>query len=102
MIIFQALGKEHMLSIVELELEKLSLRLKEQAITWEVTSEAKQFLAERGYDPAMGARPLKRTIIRELENPLAQKLLGVDKEGKKHVVISYDTDHDGLAFQVSG
>lgn len=102
MIIFQALGKEHMLSIVELELKKLSLRLKEQSIAWEVTNEAKQFLAERGYDSAMGARPLKRTIIRELENPLAQKLLEVDKEGKKHVVISYNTDQGCLDFQLSG
>jgi ATP-dependent Clp protease ATP-binding subunit ClpB len=101
-IIFVSLGKEHMLSIVELELAKLSQRLTEQSMSWEVTSEAKQFLADRGYDPTMGARPLKRTIIKELENPLAQKLLEVDKEGKKHVVISYDTEHERLEFQVSG
>lgn len=102
MIIFQALGKEHMLSIVELELGKLARRLSEQSISWEITSEAKQFLADRGYDPTMGARPLKRTIIKELENPLAEKLLEVDKEGKKHVVISYDTDHERLDFQIGG
>jgi ATP-dependent Clp protease ATP-binding subunit ClpB len=99
-IIFSALEKESMMSIVNLELAKLTQRLKEQSITWEVTQEAKNHLAEQGYDPMMGARPLKRVIIREIENPLASKLLEVDKEGKKHVVISYDTESARLTFQL--
>ncbi|HEX9710886.1 MAG TPA: type VI secretion system ATPase TssH, partial [Candidatus Thermoplasmatota archaeon] len=61
--------------IVEIQLEDLRKRLAERKITLSLTSAAKAQLAERGYDPVFGARPLKRTIQRMIENPLAVEVL---------------------------
>jgi ATP-dependent Clp protease ATP-binding subunit ClpB len=61
--------------IVELQLQQVQKRLDERKITLELTEEAKIELATRGFDPQYGARPLRRTIEREVLNPLAQKLL---------------------------
>jgi ATP-dependent Clp protease ATP-binding subunit ClpB len=81
-IIFKALSPEVILKIVNLQIDELRKRLQEKKIEIEVSEEARKFLAERGYDPVYGARPLKRTIQREVQNPLAQKILeGEYKEG---------------------
>ena len=61
--------------IVDLQLQRLQARLHEKRITLELTPEAKAWLAERGYDPAFGARPLRRVIQREVETPLARMIL---------------------------
>ncbi len=74
-IIFNKLKKSEIIAIAEIQLNKLVQRLAEQDISLKITEEAKAYLAERGYDPAFGARPLKRTIQQELENPLAMQLL---------------------------
>ncbi|HDT13185.1 MAG TPA: AAA family ATPase, partial [Candidatus Aminicenantes bacterium] len=93
-IIFRPLGKEAILAIVGLQLDLLAKRLADRKIGLEVAKEAKELLAERGFDPVYGARPLKRTIQRDLQNPLAMKILageygegdtavvGVDKAGE--------------------
>ena len=74
-IIFKPLGKSAILEIVGLQLGLLAKRLSDRKIGLEVTKEAKELLAERGFDPVYGARPLKRTIQRDVQNPLAMKIL---------------------------
>jgi len=75
---FQPLSKEQIAEIVELQLHRLRERLAERRIELELTDEAKEVLAEEGWDPAYGARPLKRAIQRLVENPLALRLLEGD------------------------
>jgi ATP-dependent Clp protease ATP-binding subunit ClpB len=77
-IIFRPLGTEQIEKIVDLQLARLEKLLAERKISIEVTPEAKRVLAEEGYDPAFGARPLKRSIQRLIQNPLAMAVL----EGK--------------------
>ncbi len=93
-IIFRPLGKEAILEIVGLQLDLLAKRLAERKIGLDVSKDAKELLAERGFDPVYGARPLKRVIQRDVQNPLAMKILagefgegdtvaiGVDKGGE--------------------
>ena len=77
-VIFKALSRDVILEIVDIQIEELRERLHDKKIDIELSQEAKRLLAERGYDPVYGARPLKRTIQRDIQNPLAQKIL----EGK--------------------
>jgi ATP-dependent Clp protease ATP-binding subunit ClpB len=72
---FKALGREEIVKIVDIQLADLQKRLAERKLTLELTPEARMALAERGYDPVFGARPLKRTIQRMIENPLAVDVL---------------------------
>jgi ATP-dependent Clp protease ATP-binding subunit ClpB len=72
---FAPLTQEQIGAIVELQLARLRARLAERRIELELTDAAKEALAEAGWDPAYGARPLKRAIQRQLENPLALRLL---------------------------
>jgi ATP-dependent Clp protease ATP-binding subunit ClpC len=74
-IVFHALDREDLDKIVDIEVGEVKERLKEQGITVKLTKEAKDFLIDKGFDPSFGARPLKRTISRYLEDPLAQALL---------------------------
>src|SRR5687767_10217432 len=74
-VVFEALTREQLAEIVELQLARLRERLAERRIELEVTDQAKELLAEGGWDPAYGARPLKRAIQRLVENPLALELL---------------------------
>jgi ATP-dependent Clp protease ATP-binding subunit ClpB len=75
---FEPLTKEELADIVELQLERLRVRLADRGIELELTDEAKHVLAEAGWDPTYGARPLKRAIQRMVENPLALRLLEGD------------------------
>ncbi len=74
-IVFHPLGKEEIRQIVDLQLQKLSGQLAENGYALEVTDAARQLLADEGYDPAYGARPLKRTIQQKLQNELANQIL---------------------------
>ena len=74
-IVFHSLQQEDIVSIAELMLKELEERLSEQQITLDVTDEAKKYLAEKGFDKTFGARPLRRTILTKVEDPLAEKLL---------------------------
>ncbi|MGQ9745879.1 MAG: ATP-dependent chaperone ClpB [Dissulfurimicrobium sp.] len=92
-IIFHPLDKSHVVKIVDIQLLQLQERLSENKLRLEVTDKAKAWIAEIGYDPSFGARPLKRAIQRYIEDPLAMKLLeGAFKEGEKIIV---DIDGDG-------
>ena len=74
-VVFDALTREQLGEIVELQLRRLRDRLAERGIGLELTDEAKEHVAEAGWDPQYGARPLKRALQRLVENPLALKLL---------------------------
>jgi ATP-dependent Clp protease ATP-binding subunit ClpB len=74
-LLFRRLSREDMVGIVDIQLAQLQKLLDERKITLEIDAEAKKWLAETGYDPVYGARPLKRMIQRELQNPLAEKIL---------------------------
>ena len=84
LIIFHPLGIEQLKNIVEIQLKHLMKRLADKKIVVELTEKAKEYLANEGFDPVYGARPLKRIIQRDIQNPLALKLIdGTFKEGDK-------------------
>jgi ATP-dependent Clp protease ATP-binding subunit ClpB len=81
-VIFNRLGKDEICKNVDIQLTRLAERLAERKISLNLTAAAKEILAERGYDPLFGARPLKRTIQSDLENPLAKLVIaGKIREG---------------------
>jgi ATP-dependent Clp protease ATP-binding subunit ClpB len=95
---FRSLGREQIEKIVEIQLKDLRRRLSERKITVELTDEARKTLAERGYDPVFGARPLKRVIQRMIENPLAVEVLGGKFREGDHVIV--DTrDRETFTFR---
>ncbi|MDP2602754.1 MAG: AAA family ATPase, partial [Deltaproteobacteria bacterium] len=95
-IIFNSLGREEIKSIVEIQLKRLRQNLAARKLTLEITERAKALIADKGYDPAYGARPLKRTIQRLIQDPLAVKILkGEFKEGDR---VKIDSDGETLLF----
>jgi ATP-dependent Clp protease ATP-binding subunit ClpC len=86
-IVFHPLVKEDLQRIIDIEVGYVAERLKEQSITLEVSPEAKDFLIEKGFDPVFGARPLKRTIQRFLEDPLAQDIISKKFKLGQHVKV---------------
>jgi ATP-dependent Clp protease ATP-binding subunit ClpC len=86
-VIFKALSKEDLHAIVDLEFAKLKARVERKNISIEIDNNAKDFLVEKGYQPEMGARPLRRVIQQYLEDMLAEKLL-LHPEEKKNYLIS--------------
>ena len=89
-----------MSSIVDLELEKVSLRLKDKKLKIEVSDEAKDFLIEKGYDEKLGARPLRRAVEKYLEDTLAEELLSGNLRKNKPInVILSEDDEKGLCFE---
>ena len=94
-VIFGRLSREQLAEVVELQAHGLRRRLGARRIELELTDEAKRLLVEHGYDPAYGARPLKRTVQRELENPLAMLVLqGQVGDGDTVVVDAVDDQLD--------
>ncbi len=85
-IIFHPLKKEHLFKIVEIELEEVKERLREHNISISLREDAKKFLIEKGTNPEFGARPLRRTISRYLEDPLSEEILK-DKFPSNSVII---------------
>ena len=96
---FHPLTREHLVEIVDIQLERVKQMVQSRGFDLEVTPDAKRFLAEEGYDPEYGARPLKRTIQRELQDPLALDMLS----GKFIVgdTIRVEAGEDGLVFQAA-
>ena len=98
-VIFDYLGKPEIKKIVDLELQKVAERLGKKKIEIKVTEKAKEFLAEKGFDPNLGARPLKRVIQREVLDPLSLKIVsGEIKEGERVIV---DFENGKIIFQTS-
>ena len=99
-VVFEPLSREHLGEIAELQLERLRARLAERKLSLELTDAAKEVLAEAGWDPTYGARPLKRALQRLVENPLAARLLaGEFAEGD---VIRVDAEGVELVFERAG
>jgi ATP-dependent Clp protease ATP-binding subunit ClpB len=101
-IVFHALDERHLKEIVEIQLGRLRKRLAERRVELELTDAAKTHLVSEGYDPAYGARPLKRAIQREVETPLARKILeGAVGDGQT-VVVDRAAQSDTLTFTARG
>jgi ATP-dependent Clp protease ATP-binding subunit ClpB len=99
-IVFHQLGRQEFHRIVDIQLERVKALLADRRIQLEVTEEAKALLAEKGYDPHYGARPLKRVIQRMLQDPLAMKILeGEFPEGSK---VRVDARVSGEALEFRG
>jgi ATP-dependent Clp protease ATP-binding subunit ClpB len=91
-IIFKPLSKETILKIVDLQIDLLGQRLADKKIELVVKNKARELLAERGYDPVYGARPLKRVIQRDIQNPLAMKILAGEFREGETVLIEVSQD----------
>jgi ATP-dependent Clp protease ATP-binding subunit ClpC len=96
-IIFHTLTREQVKLIVGLQMEEIANRLSEYGITIELTDAARAWLANEGYDPQFGARPLRRTLQKRVESPMSVKLLRGEFEAGDTVVV--DADEEGLNFQ---
>ncbi len=90
-IVFPKLTREEILQIVDLMLNRLRVQMAEHEVTIELSDEAKDMLVEKGYDPSMGARPLRRAIQRFIEDPLADFVLGRSLEPGSTIVVSRAT-----------
>jgi ATP-dependent Clp protease ATP-binding subunit ClpC len=88
-VVFHALNKEHIRKIVELMLSQVQGQLKEKDLKIEITEAAKDYLGEKGYDPAFGARPLRRVIEREVEDQLSDALLNGKFRSGETIKIDY-------------
>jgi ATP-dependent Clp protease ATP-binding subunit ClpB len=100
-IVFRPLGKEQLVKIVELRLEDLRRQLADRKISLELTDAAKELILTQGYDPAFGARPLKRAIQKLVQDPLALKILDGEVLHGDHVIVDADKKAGKLTFQVS-
>jgi ATP-dependent Clp protease ATP-binding subunit ClpB len=95
-IVFHPLGREEIREIVDLQLKKLDSQLQKNGYRLEVTEAARQLLAAEGYDPAYGARPLKRVIQQRIQNALANELLAGNFVSGETILI--DATRDGFVF----
>ena len=98
-VVFHPLTREQLRQIVDIQLERLRGRLAERKIELELTDKARDYFAEQGFDPVYGARPLRRTIQRELETTLGRKLLLGEIRDGSHVIV--DTGPHGLEIRPS-
>jgi len=97
-IIFRALSQEDILRILDLQIEELQKRLQTRKIDISLSEKAKALLAEKGYDPIYGARPLKRVIQRDIQNPLAMQILEGQYGEDDTVMVDVD-EHGSFTFQ---
>ncbi|MFE9668765.1 AAA family ATPase, partial [Microbispora bryophytorum] len=101
-VVFHQLTLKEIIQIVDLMLAQVAERLKDRDMGLEVTPAAKQVLADRGYDPVMGARPLRRTIQRELEDTLSEKILYGELRPGQVVKIDIEGEGDAATFVFTG
>ena len=99
-IVFHALDEDELLKIVDLQLKRLRDRLAERRITLVLSDAAKRHIVKVGYDPHYGARPLKRTIQKELETPLGRKILSGEINDGDTVDVNFDENRAELTFTV--
>ncbi len=96
-LLFHRLGREHMGAIVDIQFGRLQSLLRDRDIVLELTPRAREWLANEGYDPAYGARPLKRVIQREVQDELAEEILGGRVSDGGRVVV--DADDNGIVLR---
>jgi ATP-dependent Clp protease ATP-binding subunit ClpB len=97
-ILFDALDPEQLVSIVDIQLQQLQKRLAQRRLTLEVSLEAKAWLAERGFDPLYGARPLRRLVQQAIGDQLAKMLLAGEVHDGDVVPVNVTPDGEGLVL----
>ena len=97
-LVFRSLSRQHISTIVNLELAKVANRLVEHELTLRATEQAMERLAEEGYDPDMGARPLRRVITNRIEDRLSDALLAGEFKNGDLVIIDWDPENDVFTF----
>ena len=101
-IVFHGLTEDELLEIVDIQLQRLRRRLAERRITLVLSDDAKRHIVKVGYDPSYGARPLKRTIQKEVETPLGRKILAGEINEGDTVDVGFDDARGELTFTVGG
>jgi ATP-dependent Clp protease ATP-binding subunit ClpC len=101
-VVFHQLSREEIVQIVDLMIDRLDSRLKDKDMAIELTPAAKQLLAKRGYDPVLGARPLRRTIQREIEDPMSEKMLFGDLKPGEIVIVDVEGEGEEAQFTMRG
>jgi ATP-dependent Clp protease ATP-binding subunit ClpC len=94
LVVFQKLNHEDMKRIVELEVRKVAQRLEQYGLKLELTDSTKEFLIERGTDEKFGARPLRRAIENQVEDPLSERILRGEFRGKDKIIVNV-VEQDG-------
>ncbi|MEY3922002.1 MAG: hypothetical protein RL634_1763, partial [Bacteroidota bacterium] len=99
-IIFNSLEKEHIFQIIDILMKGVLKRLSTLGFTLELTSEAKEFIAEKGYDQQFGARPLHRAIQKYLEDPLAEEILNMSIKEGDVMIADLDKENQKITFTI--
>ena len=99
-IVFHSLGMKEVLQIIDILLSDVSKRLKEKGINFELTPQAKEFLAEKGFNPTFGARPLQRAIQKLVEDPLAEEILKGQFSDECDVIVDRREGEEKLSFDI--
>jgi ATP-dependent Clp protease ATP-binding subunit ClpC len=94
-IVFHELSRDEVKSIVDLMIVRIETQLKSQDVDIELTEAAKDYLARTGYDPTLGARPLRRAIQRHVEDPISEKILWKEYEAGETIIVDLTVDDDG-------
>jgi ATP-dependent Clp protease ATP-binding subunit ClpC len=97
-IVFRALEKEDIFKIIDILTDDLFRRIQGIGYKVDITKGAKEFIAEKGYDPKFGARPLRRAIQKFIEDPLAEEILGQKRKDGSTIRIKLNGTRDGLVF----
>jgi ATP-dependent Clp protease ATP-binding subunit ClpB len=97
-VVFHPLTREHLSKIVDIQMRRVAELLAERGYTLEISEAAREYLADVGYDPDFGARPLKRAIQRELQDPLALQILSGEFSEGDLIRVDRNPDGEGLIF----
>jgi len=100
--VFHSLNKKHLTEIVEIELREVIERIQEQGLDMELAKDAKDFLIDKGFDPVFGARPLKRTIQRYIEDPLAEDIIAGKFKSPDVIHVKKASRKEELEFKKKG
>jgi ATP-dependent Clp protease ATP-binding subunit ClpC len=101
-VFFKPLTKDDIFHIVGLEVDLVAKRAKEKSIGIVLSAEAREFLFDKGYDPAFGARPMRRAVERHVENPLSEALLKGEISAGDEVELGVNEDKSKIAFRIAG
>lgn len=99
-IVFNSLSKEDIYNIIDIELEKLYSRLTDLGYHLEITEDAKNFIADKGFDKDYGARPLRRAIQKYIEDPMAEEIINSEISEGDHLLLKLNKDKDGVKITV--
>ncbi|MGB9378100.1 MAG: NDP-hexose 4-ketoreductase, partial [Mycobacteriales bacterium] len=101
-IVFHQLSEEEIVSIVDLMLKRVDEQMRNKDMGLELTESAKRLLAHKGYDPVLGARPLRRTMQREIEDALSEKILFGELTPGQIVLVDTEGEGEGQTFTFRG